>query len=88
MVAVALSVAHSNTTLSPSGTVTGVSGRAMRRGGGEEREAGEGRRDERKREENNIDEMWSYIICTFCASSASRASFHYSEHQYSNLLIA
>ena len=48
MVAVAPSVAHSNTTLSPSDTVTVVSGRAMRRGRREEREAGEGR-GERKR---------------------------------------
>ena len=40
MVAVGLSVAHSNTALPPSCTVTEVGGRETRRGGGEEREAG------------------------------------------------
>ena len=44
MVAVESSVAHSNTTLPPSCTLTGVSGEEMRLGGGAEREAGEGRK--------------------------------------------
>ena len=41
--------------------------------------------ERREEEENNIDEMCSYIICIFCVS---RALFHYAEHHYSDFLLS